>query len=166
MLGVIGLWMAVSGRRHLSWVFKHAYVLSRFSCVQLFVTLWTITRQAPLSMGFCRQRYWSGLTCPSPGDLPHPGIEPMSLMSPALAGRFYTTSATWEALISNKRRNIPRRSASGNEVLLQAQAIKYWVYFMTVLSEAFRIILLSFSGSLQIPVRINVWNFSRNLLPW
>ena len=49
-------------------------------------------------MGFSRQEYWSGLPCPPPGDLPNPGIEPVSLTSPALAGRFFTTSATWEAL--------------------------------------------------------------------
>ena len=50
-----------------------------------------------LSTGLSRQKYWSGLPCPSPGDLPNPGIKPVSLMSPALAGRFFTTSATWEA---------------------------------------------------------------------
>jgi len=50
--------------------------------------------------GFSRQEYWSGLLCPSPGDLPYPGIESMSLMSPGLAGGFFTTSATWEALQS------------------------------------------------------------------
>ena len=49
-------------------------------------------------MRFSRQKYWSGLPCPSPGDLPNPGIEPKSLMSPALAGQFFTTSATGEAL--------------------------------------------------------------------
>ena len=49
-------------------------VLNHFSCVQLFVTPWTITSQAPL-MGFARQEYWSGLLCPPPGDLPDPGIE-------------------------------------------------------------------------------------------
>ena len=48
-------------------------------------------------MGFSRQEYWSGLPCPPPGDLPDPGIEPVPIMSPALAGRFFTTSATWEA---------------------------------------------------------------------
>ena len=47
--------------------------------------------------GFSRQEYWSGLPCPSPGDFPNPGIEPVSLRSPALAGGFFTTSATWEA---------------------------------------------------------------------
>ena len=50
-------------------------------------------------MGFSRQEYWNGLPCPSPGDLPNPGIESMSLLSPALAGRFFTTSTTWEALV-------------------------------------------------------------------
>ena len=48
---------------------------TRFSCIWLFVTLWTITRQAPLSMGFSRQGYWRGLPFPSLGDLPHPGVE-------------------------------------------------------------------------------------------
>ena len=51
-----------------------------------------------LSVGFSRQAYWSGLPCPPPGDLPDPGIKPAPLMSPALAGGFFTTSATWEAL--------------------------------------------------------------------
>ena len=63
----------------------------------LFVTPWTIARQVPLSMEFSRQEYWSGLPFPSPGDLPDPGIELTSLASPPLAGRFFTTSATWEA---------------------------------------------------------------------
>ena len=59
----------------------------------------TIAHQAPpLSMGFSRQEYWSGLPCPPPGDLLNPGIKPASLVSPALAHRFFTTSATWEAL--------------------------------------------------------------------
>ena len=75
-------------------------VLTHFSRIQLFVTLWTVARQASLSMGFSRQEYWSGLPCPPPGGLPHPGIEPASLMSPALAGGFFTTSSTWEALNS------------------------------------------------------------------
>ena len=72
-------------------------LLSHFSCVQLFVTLWIVVRQAPLSMGFSRQEYWSGLPCSPPRDLPNLEIEPISLMSPAFAGRFFTTSATWEA---------------------------------------------------------------------
>ena len=48
------------------------------SCVQLFVTPWTVVHQAPLSMGYSRQKYWSGLSFPSPRDLPHPRIEPRS----------------------------------------------------------------------------------------
>ena len=58
---------------------------------------WTAAGQAPLSMGFPRQDYWSGLPCSPSGDLPDPAIEPMSRMSPALADGFFTTSTTWEA---------------------------------------------------------------------
>jgi len=68
-------------------------VLSRFSGIWLFETL-IITCQAPLSMGFPRQEYWSGLPFASPGDLPNTGIKLLSLTSPALAGGFFTTSAT------------------------------------------------------------------------
>ena len=60
------------------------------------VTLWTIVLQAPLSMGFSRQEYWSGLPFPPPGDLPSSGIKSASLKSPALADRFFTSSAIWE----------------------------------------------------------------------
>ena len=67
------------------------------SPVQLFVTPWTVVYQAPLSMGFSRQEYWSGLPCSPSEDFPSLGAEPQSLMSPALAGRFFTPSATWEA---------------------------------------------------------------------
>ena len=63
----------------------HAQLLSH---VQLCTTLWTVARQAPLSMGFSRQEYSSELPCPPPGDLPDTGIEPVS---PALAGGFFTT---------------------------------------------------------------------------
>ena len=72
-------------------------VLSHFSRIRLCATLWTIACQVPLSMGFSSQEYWSGLSCLPPGDLPNPGIKPVSLMSPALAGRLFTTRATWEA---------------------------------------------------------------------
>ena len=65
-----------------------ACVLSHFSHVRLFETLWSIAHEAPLSMGFPRQEFWSGLPFPSPGDLPNPGVEPVS---PALAGGFFTT---------------------------------------------------------------------------
>ena len=59
-----------------------------FSCVRLFVTPWTIALQTPLSKGFPRREYWSGLPFPFPGDLPNLGIEPTS---PALVGLFFTT---------------------------------------------------------------------------
>ena len=65
---------------------------------QLLVTPWTVAHQAPLSMEFSRQEYWSGLPFPPPGNLPDSGIEPASFVSLALASGFFTTSATWEAL--------------------------------------------------------------------
>ena len=64
--------------------------------VQLFATPWPAAHQDPLSMGFSRQEYWSRLPFLTPGDLLNPGIELMSLLSPALAGRFFTNCATWE----------------------------------------------------------------------
>ena len=78
-------------------LFSYVHVLSCFSCVWLFVMLWTVACQAPLTMGFSRQEYWSGLPLSPPGDLPNPETEPTSLTSPVLAGSFFTTSATWEA---------------------------------------------------------------------
>ena len=81
---------------------KTTLKVKKYTChashVQLFVIPWPVARQAPLSMGFSRQEYWIGLPCPPPGDLPDPGIELASLMSPTLSGGFFTTSATWEAL--------------------------------------------------------------------
>ena len=65
------------------------------------VTPWTAAHQAPLSMGFPRHEYWSGLPFPSPGNLPDPGIKPVLLVSPILAGGFFTTSATWKYLHKN-----------------------------------------------------------------
>ena len=70
-------------------LFKCAYMVIHFSCVRLLAILWTVACQAPLSMGFSRQEHRSGLPFP-PGVLSDPGIEPMSLTSPALAGRFFT----------------------------------------------------------------------------
>ena len=74
-------------------------MLCHFSHEQLFEILWTVAYQAPLSMGFSRQEYWSGLPFPLPGDLPNPGTEHTSLRmhnSPALAGGIFILSATWE----------------------------------------------------------------------
>ena len=72
-----------------------ACILSHFSRVQLFVILWTVAHQAPLSIGLSSQECWSGLPCPPPGNLPDPEIEPMSPTSPALIGRFFTLRTTW-----------------------------------------------------------------------
>ena len=79
-------------------------MLSCFSRVRLFVTQWTVAHQAPLSMEYSRQEYWSGLPFPSPGDLPNPGIKPVSL---ALAGEFFTAEPPrkppfWVYILLNK----------------------------------------------------------------
>ena len=68
----------------------HEHMLSRFNCALLFAILWTVDHKAPLSMGFSRQEYWSGLPFPPAGDLPDPEIEPSSPVSLAVAGRFFT----------------------------------------------------------------------------
>ena len=82
------------------------FMLGHFSCVQLFVTLWNVALQAPLSIGFSRQEYWSGLLCPPLGNLSDPWIEPMSLTSLALAGgffnhycRIYIDFMAWDSLL-------------------------------------------------------------------
>ena len=91
-------WSSVVHRR--GGLGKDSLVVQSLSRVKLFATPWTIAHQVPLSMGFPRQEYWSGLPFPSPGNLPDSGIEPSSFMSPTLAGGFFTSSATWEALFS------------------------------------------------------------------
>ena len=77
----------------------HTCMLSCFSCVQLFATPWTVACQAPLSMEFLRQEYWSGLPCPSPGDLPNPGTEPI-YYGFCTGDGFFTQWATWKASYS------------------------------------------------------------------
>ena len=74
------------------WGLAAAKCAQSLSCVHLFVTPWTVAHQAPLSMGFSRQEYWSGLPFLPPGDLPNPGMEPESSASPALAGEFLPLS--------------------------------------------------------------------------
>ena len=91
-------------------------VLSRFSHVQLFATPGTVAHQASLSMGFSRQEYWSGLPCPPLGDLPNPGIEPVTLTSPALADSFFTTSTTWEALALDTQKLICHETATSLQI--------------------------------------------------
>ena len=100
--------------------------LSHFSRVQLCSTLWTVAQQASLSMGFSRQEYWSGLPCPPPGDLPDPGIELVSLMSPALAHGFFITSATWEAPpVANKHRKNYPTSFATREIQIKPKMIDH-----------------------------------------
>ena len=99
-------------------------VLSHFSHVQLFATPWTTAHQAPLSLGFSRPEYWSGLPHPPPGDLPDPGIKPVSLMSPALAARLFTTSATWQT---------PRKTCSDlhwSLLNMDTPKLKFWSGFL------------------------------------
>ena len=73
------------------------FILCVCSVVSDSATPWTVTYQAPLSIGFSREEYWSELPFPSPEDLPDAGIKIASLVSPALAGGFFNTGATWEA---------------------------------------------------------------------
>ena len=86
-------------------------MISAFVCIRAKSLQWCLTlrhpvdpvaQQSPLSTGFSRQEYSSGLLCPPPGDLPNPEMEPASLTPPALAGRFFTTNATWEVLLAFK----------------------------------------------------------------
>ena len=72
-------------------IFRIKKKLCSVSHVSLFLVSWSAAHQAPLSMEFSRQEYWSGLPFSSPGDRPNPGTEPASPTSPALAGRFFTT---------------------------------------------------------------------------
>ena len=106
----------MNGITHLAWNFKKiekkhvmyahppsVYVIA-VPCQLTSVVSYSVQRyrldcscQTPLSMGFARQEYWSGLPGPPPGDLPNPGIKPASVKSTALTGRFFTTNETWEA---------------------------------------------------------------------
>ena len=103
--GTTKIWTQLSIPAH-----GYAMNLKRRSCrevnsvqlishVLLFATLWTIAHQAPLFMEFSRQEYWSGLSSPTPGDLPDPGIKLASPVSPALAGRFFATAPPGKALV-------------------------------------------------------------------
>ena len=113
--------LTVLENRVLKSICQHGYILFSFWCLPVivgihwfsfmlvclsvsdFLTLWPyVAWKAPLSMEFSRQEYWSGLLCPTPGYLPHPGIKPVS---PALAGGFCTNCATWEGLIGVQGHN-------------------------------------------------------------
>ena len=96
-LGRKGEKHSIAQTLYASFVCMCVCMLSHLSRVQLFVTPWTVAFQAPLSMGFSRQEYWSGFPYPPPGDLPDLGDEPTSLTTTALAGRVFPASTTWEA---------------------------------------------------------------------
>ena len=115
-------------------------VCESFSHVWLFATLWTVARQAPLSMGFSRQEYWSGLPCP-PGDLPNPGTEPTSLTSPSLAGGFFITSTHLGSLY---------------------MYIYIYIYISPLLEISF---LFRFPCSLGHSLNVAVWKNSLTLVP-
>ena len=105
-----------------------------FSHVRLFESPWTVARQAPLSLGFSRQEYWSRFPFPSPGDLPDPGIKPTSPVSLALAGKLFTTKppGNISALLRSETRSplsspcedpARRRMSASEEDSLQAAAL-------------------------------------------
>ena len=91
MAGVVGICrcLNVSKTIFCKPVYSRGVHMCVVNCVQLFVTPWTVACQDPLSMGFSKQEYWSQYLSPPPGDLPDPGIEPTSPVTPALAGRFF-----------------------------------------------------------------------------
>ena len=115
-------------------------VVQSLSHVWLYATPWTAVRQAPLSMGFFRQEYWCGLPCTPLRHLLHPGMEPMSLMSLALAGRIFTTSTTWEAQI------IPLHPCI-------LSIVEYIIKFSINLNEVSTYLTIKF---LSLPVQINL----------
>ena len=98
---------------------QYNHVLSCFSRVQLFATPWTVAHQAPVSLGFSRQEYWSGLPFPLPGDLPDPGTERAPLLSPALAGRFFTASTTHSRGLKYNLMSVPPRNFKNEQKLVK-----------------------------------------------
>ena len=92
------------------------------SCVWLFVTPWIVAYHAPPSMEFSRQEYWSWLPFPSPGDLPDPGIKPISLVSPALADRFFATQPPEKAPFSLGRSQ--KKIQSGSEYQIHISLVR------------------------------------------
>ena len=107
------------------------WVLSHFSPVQLFVTQWTVARQAPLSIEFSRQEYWNGLPCPPSRDLPDPELEPTSLVSSALVGRFLTT---WKY--------------SGCKFFFLFKFIYFWLHSIFLAGHALSLVVASSSYTL------------------
>ena len=116
------------------------------SRVRLFATPWTVAHQAPLSMGFFRQEYWSGWPFPLLGDLSDPGIKPLSLVSPTLAGRFFTTSSTWES----QECGTFSKLACGSNSELHLAFLQCMICFILYIWHSFRI---SDSSTSQICVK-------------
>jgi len=81
------------------------------------VTPWTVALQTTLTIEFSRQEYWSGLPFPTPGDLPYPGIEPESLMTPAMAGGFFVNCATWEGGHIKQKKNNEHKQQNRNRLI-------------------------------------------------
>ena len=112
----------------------HACVLSCFSLVQLFATLGTVAHQSPLSLEFSRQEYWSGLPCPPSEDLLNSGIKLVFLMSPALAGRFFTTEPPGKPIytlpcakqITSRKVLYSTRSSAQCSVMTYREGMEYW----------------------------------------
>ena len=117
------------------------------NCVWLFVTPSTVACQASLCMGFPKQEYWSGLLFPTPGDLPNPGIEPTSLASPALVGRFFTTEPPKFALRFTKFPHIMGLKFCVNGTSRNWERTN-WAYL--ICSCAHVIILLDFTHKTQV----------------
>ena len=90
------------------WHMVHVCLLSRFSCVQLFVTQWTEALQTPLSLGFFRQEHWSGLPCPSPADLPNPDLLYCRWILYELSHKGSLRILEWVAYLFSSRSSQPR----------------------------------------------------------
>ena len=134
---LLGLWIETAcPGHHRDWN-VHAHLLQ--SCWP-FATLWTVAHQAPLSMRISRQESWSGLPCPPPGDLPSLGIKPVPLKSPAMAGRFFTTSAAWEARSWDKSPHIqyPLHSYLYTLELSVVRLLFLFAYRSASLTESFQ----------------------------
>ena len=109
------------------------------SHVQLFVTQWTVAYQAPVTMGFSRPEYWSGVPFPTPGALPNPGIEPVSLMSPALAGGFFTTRATTVETTPDVNNSLTGKASSHHYLTSIRKAREAWELQLCQTSTACKI---------------------------
>ena len=148
-----------------------ACILSLFNHVRLFVTLWTGAHQAPLSMGFSREEFWSGLPCATPGDLPDLGIEPASLMPPALAGRFFTTNTTWKdsfhcscRLLFSRLARSWREGLEGSKLKCHKTLYSYW--YLSAFLDKYFLDCCKPLVNLQSSEKVGFWQFSLVLYIW